>query len=95
MRLREHLRHLRPKTEPWLQGAWLLDVTHRVQCPHDKKEAAKKSLDLKKVLPCFPHQHGKIVSLLRRVRTLHCFWLQCAGTIKSKPRVCKGLRWPQ
>lgn len=70
---------------------WPLDMTHRIQRPRDKKEAAKKSLDLKKALPCFLHQHDKIASLHRRAKT-PCFpWQQCVGTIRSNPRISKGL----
>ena len=79
--LRERVRHLSPKTVPWLQGAWPLDVTHRVQRPRDKKEAAKKSLGLKKAPPCSLRWHGKIACSLRR---------RCASAIKSKPHVSKG-----
>lgn len=91
-RLRERIHHLSPKKTPWLQGARPLDVTHHIQRLHDKKEAAKKSLDLKKALPCFLHQHDKSASLHRHAKTPYCPWRQCAGTTKSKPSVSKGLR---
>ena len=88
-RIRERLRHLLLKKVPWLQGARPLDVTHRVWCPRGKKEAPKKSPDLKKVLPCSLHQCNKTVS--RHAKILCCPWRQWAGTTKSKPRVSKGL----
>ena len=65
----EHLHHLCPKMVPWLQGARPLDMTHRIQRPRDKKEAAKISLDLEKVLPCLLHQHDKTASLRRCAKT--------------------------
>ena len=82
MQLRRCLRHLLPKKVPWLQGARPLHVTHRIQRPPDKKEAAKKSLGHKKVPPCSLHRRDKIV---------YCPWRRCAGTIKSKLRISKGL----
>ena len=90
MQLRRCLRHLLPKKAPWLQGTRSLDKTHRIQHPRDKKEAAKKSLDLKKVLPSFLHQHDTTAS--RRAKTPCCPWRRCTGTTKSKPRVSKGPR---
>ena len=81
MRIRGYLSHLLPKKAPWLQGARLLDVTHRVQRPRGKKEAVKKSLGLEKAPPCSLHQRDK---------TACCLWQWCAGTIKSKLRVSKG-----
>ena len=86
----ERLHRLCPKTVHWLQGTRPLDVTHRIQRPRDKKEAAKKSLDLKKAVPCSLHQHDKTAS--RRAKTPCCPWRQYAGTIKSKLRIRKGLR---
>ena len=77
---------------PGHQGARPRGVTHRIQCSRDKKEAAKKSLGLKKALTCSLHQCNKTVS--RHAKILCCPWRQWAGTTKSKPRVSKGLRWP-
>ena len=79
----ERLHHLRPKTAPWLQGTQPLDVTHRIQCPRGKKEAAKTSLGLKKAPPCSLHRHDK---------TAYCLWQWCAGTIKSNLHISKGPR---
>ena len=83
MWLRERLHHLRPKTAPWFQGVRPLYVTHRVQHPRDKKEAAKKSLGLKKAPPCSPH---------RRDKTAYCPWRWCTSIIKRKLCVSKGPR---
>ena len=83
MQLTRCLRHLLPKKAPWLQGARPLDVTHRVRHPRGKKEAAKKSLGLKKAPPCSLHWRDK---------TAYCLWQRCAGTIKRKIRVSKGPR---
>ena len=63
MQLRRCLGHLLPKKAPWLQGTRTLDETHRVQRPRDKKEDARKTLGLKKVLPCTLHWHDKTSSL--------------------------------
>ena len=83
MRLRGCLRHLLTKKAPWLQGAWPLNVTHRVQRPRDKKGAAKKSLGLKKAPPCSLHRHDKTTYYLSQ---------RCAGIIRSRLRVSKGLQ---
>ena len=56
MQLWRCLHRLLPKKAPWLQGARPLDVTHRTQYPRVKKEATKKSLDLKMALAFFLHQ---------------------------------------
>ena len=77
----ERLHHHYPKMAPWRQGARPLGVTHRVWRPREKKEAAKKSLDLKKAPPCSLHRHDK---------TMYCLWRWCMGTIKSKPCNSKG-----
>ena len=66
----DRLHHLCPKTVPWLQGARPLDVTCRVRCLCGKKEAAKKSLGLKKALTCSLHQPGKTASLHQHVKNL-------------------------
>ena len=72
-----------PKKVPWIQGAWPLDMTLRVRHPRGKKEAAKKSLGLKKAPPCSLHQHEQ---------TVYCLWRRCMGTIKSKLHVRKAPR---
>ena len=72
MQPRRCLRQLLPKKAPWLQGARPLDVIHRIQRPHDKKEAAKISLGLKKALTCSLHQHDKTIS--QRDKTACCPW---------------------
>ena len=58
-------------------------MAHRIQHPHVKGGAAKKSLHLKKAPTGSLHRHDKIV---------YCLWQRCVGTIKSKLRVSKGPR---
>ena len=94
MQLKERLRHLSPKTAPWLQGARPLDVAHRIQRSCHKKEAAKKSLGLKKALTCSLLQHDKTASLHQHAKTPRCPWRWRAGTPRIKPHISKGLRWP-
>ena len=93
MQLRRCLRHLLPKKVPWLQGVRPLDETRHVQCPRDKKGAAKKSLGPKKVLACSLLQHVKTASLRQHIKTPRCPWRRRAAISKSKSRVCKGLKW--
>ena len=59
MKLLGRLSRLSLKKAPLLQGARPLDVTHRLWCPRDQKEAVKKFLGLKKAPPCSLHQHNK------------------------------------
>ena len=58
-------------------------MIHHVRRPREKEEAVKKSLGLKKAPPCSLHRYDKIAC---------CLWQQCAGTIKSKLCISKGLR---
>ena len=63
--MERHHHHLRTKTAPWRQGVWPPGATHRVGRPCAKKEAAKKSLVHKKMLPRSQHLCDKTVRRLR------------------------------
>ena len=80
MRLRERLLHLSPKTVSWLQGARPLDVTHRIQRPHDKREAAKKSCGREKL------------HLRYLVKTAHRPQRRSADLVKTKLHLQGGPR---
>ena len=80
----KRLRHLCTKTVFRRQGARPPGATHRVRRPHEKKEAAKKSLVRKKTLLRSGRLYGKTVRRLR---------LRCAG-IKARLHTSKGSRWP-
>lgn len=89
--LRGHLRHLLLKKVPWLQDARPQDETHRVQRPHDKKGAAKRSLAPKKALACFLCRLAKTAPLHWHVKTPCCLQQLRAEAPRSKPSLSKGL----